>query len=185
MKKLALPIVGTLLMTSTTLSFSGNVANANSTSDSSNEKNVQVEKNISYKDIPRPDTKYWNKQIESNGDEVYTASDNVVYQELKDKGKIKEDPKLETMLQNRASGGINKYVVHKNGTVTIYLTNKWASCIAAGEVGLVASLIGGGPVAALLSPLIAGALGDVIPKNGVKIDAFIAGSPYIKSVKPQ
>ncbi|MGV3130120.1 hypothetical protein ACEE96_12335 [Staphylococcus simulans] len=51
MKKLALPIVGTLLMTSTTLSFSGNVANANSTSDSSNEKNVQVEKNISYKDI--------------------------------------------------------------------------------------------------------------------------------------
>lgn len=89
------------------------------------------------------------------------------------------------MLQNRAKGGQNKYVIHKDGTVTIYLSNKWASRIAAGDVGALISLMGGGPVAIFAAPIISGTIGDHIPKNGLKIHAVMSGTPVVKSVKPQ
>lgn len=184
MKKVALSVAGALLLTGISSPFLTDGAKAETNqANNSNAQSENASKN--FKDIPRPDTKYWNKEIKDNGDEEYTSSDSQFYRELRDKGQIKKDPELESMLQNRAKGGQNKYVVHKDGTVTIYLSNKWASRIAAGDVGVLIALMGGGPVAVFAAPIISGAIGDHIPKNGLKIHVVMSGTPVVKSVKPQ
>ncbi|MBM0801012.1 hypothetical protein D0399_12245 [Staphylococcus epidermidis] len=184
MKKVVLSVAGALLLTGISSPFLTDGAKAETNqAKNSNAQSENASKN--FKDIPRPDTKYWNKEIKDNGDEEYTASDSQVYRELRDKGQIKKDPELESMLQNRAKGGQNKYVVHKDGTATIYLSNKWASRVAAGETGLIIALMGGGPYGAVLAPLISGAVGDHIPKSGLKIHVVMSGTPVVKSVKPQ
>lgn len=189
MKKLGISIVGTLLATGITSSFLSGEVDAQ-TSERQNDMtnlqtNSQSQQGMDFKDVPRPDTEYWNKSVKNNGDEEYTASDSQVYRELRDKKIIKKDSHFESMLETRAKGGTNKYVVHKDGTSTIYLSNKWASRVAAGETGLIIALMGGGPYGALVAPLVSGAISDNISENGVKIHVLLSSTPVIKSVKPQ
>ncbi|MCG2001973.1 MULTISPECIES: hypothetical protein [Staphylococcus] len=189
MNKLGISIVGTLLATGITSSFLSGEVDAQ-TSERQNDMtnlqtNSQSQQGMDFKDVPRPDTEYWNKSVKNNGDEEYTASDSQVYRELRDKKIIKKDSQFESMLETRAKGGTNKYVVHKDGTSTIYLSNKWASRVAAGETGLIIALMGGGPYGALVAPLVSGAISDNISENGVKIHVLLSPTPVIKSVKPQ
>lgn len=189
MNKLGISILGTLLATGITSSFLSEEVDAQTSENQNDMTNLQTnsqsQQGMDFKDVPRPDTEYWNKSVKNNGDEEYTASDSQVYRELRDKGQIKKDLELESMLQNRAKGGQNKYVVHKDGTATIYLSNKWASRVAAGETGLIIALMGGGPYGAVVAPLVSGAIGDHIPKSGLKIHVVMSGTPVVKSVKPQ
>ncbi|EPP69752.1 hypothetical protein [Staphylococcus epidermidis] len=189
MNKLGISILGTLLATGITSSFLSGEVDAQ-TSERQNDMtnlqtNSQSQQGMDFKDVPRPDTEYWNKSVKNNGDEEYTASDSQVYRELRDKKIIKKDSQFESMLETRAKGGTNKYVVHKDGTSTIYLSNKWASRVAAGETGLVIALMGGGPYGALVAPLVSGAISDNISENGVKIHVLLSPTPVVKSVKPQ
>ncbi|HID9440021.1 TPA: hypothetical protein ACXI09_004025, partial [Clostridioides difficile] len=188
MNKLGISILGTLLATGITSSFLSGEVDAQ-TSERQNDMtnlqtNSQSQQGMDFKDVPRPDTEYWNKSVKNNGDEEYTASDSQVYRELRDKKIIKKDSQFESMLETRAKGGTNKYVVHKDGTSTIYLSNKWASRVAAGETGLVIALMGGGPYGALVAPLVSGAISDNISENGVKIHVLLSPTPVVKSVKP-
>ncbi|MDU3103856.1 MAG: hypothetical protein E7B25_02460 [Staphylococcus epidermidis] len=189
MNKLGISILGTLLATGITSSFLSEEVDAQTSENQNDMTNLQTnsqsQQGMDFKDVPRPDTEYWNKSVKNNGDEEYTASDSQVYRELRDKGQIKKDLELESMLQNRAKGEQNKYVLHKDGTATIYLSNKWASRVAAGETGLIIALMGGGPYGAVVAPLVSGAIGDHIPKSGLKIHVVMSGTPVVKSVKPQ
>lgn len=189
MKKLGFSIAGALLVTTITSPFlSGNVdaeTGQKQNEMTNNQNDSQSQQGMNFEDVPRPDTDYWSKSVKSNGDEEYSASDSQIYRELRDKEIIKKDAQFEGMLETRAKGGSNKYVVHKDGTSTIYLSNKWASRVAAGETGLVIGLMGGGPYGALVAPLISGAISDHISKKGVKIHVLLSPTPVVKSVKPQ